>query len=465
MSCVRAASRAARAASRAWSLALATDFPRLWNDPKSPQRERKRMVRLLLEGVTLTRGDDIVVGVRFRGGATQSLSMLLAQPAWQLRQTSKEVVALIDKLLDAHTDGEIARILNERGLDSGEGKAFHHHIVARVRRAYELKPRHDRLRDAGMLTLAEIALQLGVATPTVKTWRNHGLLRAHAYNDKGGELIWARPAVFTDYARFSTLADTWGRSPLSAQTSTHGARLAGPSASLAQDGARPCRVAGTALAGQVPGGEAMTKNARYKLVVALDSSDMAATVLDFAFDMAGRHQRPELHLLTVVDTGRRMRRRETPTAELEAHEQRLRAMAEEAVQSFGWSTSDDAAWTLRVHVRAGVPEEEIVELAAEARADMIVLGQHGERGRRRFLAGAVPERVLRTARCPVFVVQPTSYEPEDDAEMACAACEAVRRDSDGERWFCPQHTAEIPIRSAALRAGVSYSDRGGSLWF
>ena len=36
-------------------LALATDFPRLWNDVNTPQRERKRMVRLLLEDVTLTK--------------------------------------------------------------------------------------------------------------------------------------------------------------------------------------------------------------------------------------------------------------------------------------------------------------------------------------------------------------------------------------------------------------------------
>lgn len=143
------------------------------------------MVRLLLEDVTLTKCGEIGVGVRFRGGATQTLALPLAQPAWQLRQTSKEVVAQVDKLLDEHTDGEIARILNERGLVSGEGKVFHHHIVARVRRAYELKSRYDRLRYAGMLTLTEIALQLGVATSTVKTWRNHDLLRAHAYNDKG----------------------------------------------------------------------------------------------------------------------------------------------------------------------------------------------------------------------------------------------------------------------------------------
>jgi hypothetical protein len=34
-------------------LALAIDFPRLWRDPETPARERKRMVRLLIEDVTL----------------------------------------------------------------------------------------------------------------------------------------------------------------------------------------------------------------------------------------------------------------------------------------------------------------------------------------------------------------------------------------------------------------------------
>ena len=41
-----------------------------------------------------------------------------------------------------------------------------------------------RLREAGMLTQAEIADQLGVHTTTVHDWRRSGLLKAHAYNDK-----------------------------------------------------------------------------------------------------------------------------------------------------------------------------------------------------------------------------------------------------------------------------------------
>ena len=114
----------------------------------------------------------------------ESLTLPLAQPAWQLRQTSADVVAEIDALLDDHTEGEIARILNERGHVSGEGLPFHAFMVQRLRRDYQIKTRYNRLREDGMLTLDEIADLLGVSTKTVKIWRRRGLLLAHAYNDK-----------------------------------------------------------------------------------------------------------------------------------------------------------------------------------------------------------------------------------------------------------------------------------------
>lgn len=168
--------------------ALATDFPRLWQDPKTPQRERKRLVRLLIEDVTLTKNDKILVGIRFRGGATQTLALPLPRKAWELRQTSQQVVAEIDTLLNTSTESQIADILNERGFVSGEGKPFHTRLVRRLRRDYGLKTRYHRLREAGMLTLEEMLNLLGVGIRTVHIWRNQGLLRAHPYNDKNGFL-------------------------------------------------------------------------------------------------------------------------------------------------------------------------------------------------------------------------------------------------------------------------------------
>ena len=44
---------------RAQILALAKDFPNLWNDPRIPSRERKRMVRLLVEDVTFAKTTEL----------------------------------------------------------------------------------------------------------------------------------------------------------------------------------------------------------------------------------------------------------------------------------------------------------------------------------------------------------------------------------------------------------------------
>jgi len=165
-------------------LALATDFPRLWRDPKTPDRERKRMVRLLLEDVTLAKGNDITIHVRFKGGATRTLHAALPLTAWQKRKTSPAVIAEIDRLLDDHTEVKIAALLNERGYRSGADQRFSSLIVGNIRRRYNLRSRYDRLRDRGMKTEEDMGELLDVSRSTIKRWRRYGLLRAHRYNEK-----------------------------------------------------------------------------------------------------------------------------------------------------------------------------------------------------------------------------------------------------------------------------------------
>ena len=62
-----------------------------------------------------------------------------------------------------------------------------------------------------------------------------------------------------------------------------------------------------------------------------------------------------------------------------------------------------ASWRLE----AGVPFEEIVKVADDERADMIVMGTHGRSGLNRVLLGSVAERVIRLAPCPVLTVRQT----------------------------------------------------------
>lgn len=56
--------------------------------------------------------------------------------------------------------------------------------------------------------------------------------------------------------------------------------------------------------------------------------------------------------------------------------------------------------------------DQILQVAAESSADLIVIGTHGRRGVAHFLLGSVAEGVVRRAECPVLTVKkPTSSPP------------------------------------------------------
>jgi DNA invertase Pin-like site-specific DNA recombinase len=166
-------------------VALATDVPRLWRDPRTPDRERKRLVRLLLTDVTLLKEEQITAHVRFPGGATQTLRLPVPPPAWQARQTAPQVVQEIDRLAADHTDGEIAALLNVQGRRSGEGKAFHRAMVTRLRVSYGVPSLLSRLRARGLVTAAEMAARLGISVATLQDWQHLGRVQGVRYDEKG----------------------------------------------------------------------------------------------------------------------------------------------------------------------------------------------------------------------------------------------------------------------------------------
>ena len=149
-------------------LALANDLPALWRDPSTPDRERKRMLRLLIDDVTLSKGNEIIAQIRFRGGATQTLSLPRPLPAGKLRQIAPELIAEIDRLIDEHTDGEIAAILRDRGIRTYEGTIPHRTMIGWLRHDYGLKGcrssrgvclfRHGNRHGAGCVRIARLLL-------------------------------------------------------------------------------------------------------------------------------------------------------------------------------------------------------------------------------------------------------------------------------------------------------------------
>jgi nucleotide-binding universal stress UspA family protein len=193
----------------------------------------------------------------------------------------------------------------------------------------------------------------------------------------------------------------------------------------------------------------MQRDPRFRIVVALDLSEYAEIVLEYALDQAARHSTPDLHFIHVVDNDR--------DATIEAAKVELARLVFDGLDTVARGPD----WQARLHLRAGKPHEEIVSLAGELDAHLIVCGRFGKRGTWRKL-GSTAHRVLETAHCPVLAVNLVDRPIE--AVEQCPDCVAVRAESDGEVWFCAAHSA--PDRETIATTLVSSMPRvgGGLMW-
>lgn len=162
---------------------LAHDFPRVWNDDRVAPLERKRMLALLIDDVTLIKGEKIAIHVRFRGGRTTTLEIDKPKPISLIRKTPPEVIRQVDELLETCTDRQVAMQLNALGYKNWRGESFTHKKVRRIRSVYHLKSRFERLRARGMLNAAELASRLGVSTTSIYHWGRDGIISEHRWGD------------------------------------------------------------------------------------------------------------------------------------------------------------------------------------------------------------------------------------------------------------------------------------------
>lgn len=176
-------------------LSLSKSFPVIWDDPKTPHRERKRMVALLIEDVTLLKKEQIMIQVRFRAGATTTVKIPLPLNAWQGRKTAEHVLSKMDELLNKYTDSEVAQRLNRLGMKTGAGEKFTTQSVRWARYANGLKSYPQRLKAAGMLTTKQVAEKFNVSDTTVKNWRKKGQIQGCVCDDKGQWLYYS-PSSF-----------------------------------------------------------------------------------------------------------------------------------------------------------------------------------------------------------------------------------------------------------------------------
>jgi hypothetical protein len=129
------------------------------------------------------------------------------ETAWELKKTKPEIVAEIDRLLDHHTEGEIAQTLNQRGWRSSAGNPFTLRMIHCLRLTYGLKTRFARLQEQGLLTARQIGPIIGSTPSRVKYWRQAGVLSGRAADSDELLLLPRQPRRHFDHPKLQSVGD------------------------------------------------------------------------------------------------------------------------------------------------------------------------------------------------------------------------------------------------------------------
>lgn len=160
---------------------LGNDLERVWTAPSTSDRDRKELLRTLLEEVIVQvdrPAAQAQLTLRWRGGALTELAVPLPRSTYQPLRTDEETLALLRRLAVHYPDAVIAGILNRQGRRSARGERFTASIVSSLRTHWAI-PRHQPpvTPPAGeLVTVTEAARQLGVAPSTLHRWLQDGFL-------------------------------------------------------------------------------------------------------------------------------------------------------------------------------------------------------------------------------------------------------------------------------------------------
>ena len=160
---------------------LGADLSAVWETPTTTNRDRKRLLRCLIEEVQL-RTEESHHGVRivWKGGAVTERELVRGKPGWAQR-TAEDTVELVRELAREFDDAQIARILNKQGRRSGLGNPFTQQSVTSLRGKHRI-PKCPRtiVTDPieGPFTADEAARRLGLSKSHVAYLVKTGNLNA-----------------------------------------------------------------------------------------------------------------------------------------------------------------------------------------------------------------------------------------------------------------------------------------------
>jgi DNA invertase Pin-like site-specific DNA recombinase/predicted DNA-binding transcriptional regulator AlpA len=162
-------------------LTLGADLRMAWQAPTTSPRDKKELLRTLLEEVIITVHKDerrAHLMLRWRGGALTDIDLDLPRSRPAIVRTNEDTIVLVRRLAVHYPDAVIAGILNRQDRKSAYGHRFTANLVGNLRRHWNI-PRFERPNNppqGELLTIKQTAAALGVATSTIHRWLNDGII-------------------------------------------------------------------------------------------------------------------------------------------------------------------------------------------------------------------------------------------------------------------------------------------------
>lgn len=209
-------------------LSLGTDLARVWSAPTTTDRDRKELLRTLIEEVIITVDRDILLShltIRWRGGIVSELDVPLRRKTPSPIRTDEQTVDLVRRLAAHYPDAVIAGILNRQGRRTATGMSFIANRVSSLRTHWAI-PRFQAPRESpegDILTIRKAAELLGLSVSTVHRYLNDGFIPGEQLTPEGPWRIRLTAdirALFVDQAPvgYLTMLETTRRLGVSRQT-------------------------------------------------------------------------------------------------------------------------------------------------------------------------------------------------------------------------------------------------------
>jgi len=161
-------------------LSLGPDLVSLWNANTTAPRDRKELLRTLIDEVIVKVDRDAFAAhltLRWKGGALTEIDLALPRSRPATIRTDEDTVALLRRLAAHYPDAVIAGVLNRQGRTTAYGHRFDRNRVGNLRRQWKIPGFQEKPQANGdLMTIRQAAAALSVAPSTIHRLLNDGII-------------------------------------------------------------------------------------------------------------------------------------------------------------------------------------------------------------------------------------------------------------------------------------------------